>query len=97
MFSLSEPPLPLEIESKDGSSWTENACQDFPLMAEHFDPSLSVWYPTKCHRQLSIINQEKMQDCMKDKTILVIGDSRAGQIFMELSALLGEKEHTVER
>ena len=66
-------------------------CKDFPLSQNIVDAKINLFHPTKCG-QLRVFNEDNIVsgECFKDKTIIVIGDSRARQIGGHLGILFNK-------
>ena len=69
-------------------------CEDFPLRAEH--PVLEgKGRCRKIHGYFHNVTAQKgnVMECFKDKTLILIGDSRAKQLFAELVMFFDETRY----
>ena len=69
---------------------------NFPLSRDMIDPSVNLFHPNKCG-QLHSFDEDTLgsSGCLEDKTIVVIGDSRARQIGGHLGIMM-RKTHRVK-
>ena len=79
----------MSLQTRNLSSQPENACQNFPLNKDQFDPNASVWDPVICG-SLTKFTPEHLSssECLADKSIFVFGDSRGEQLTGELLPLM---------
>ena len=66
-------------------------CVNFPLSQSIIDPAVNLFHPSKCG-QLKLFDENSIatSGCFKDKTILIIGDSRARQVGGHLGILFNK-------
>ena len=64
-------------------------CNNFPLSKDVIDPKINLFQPIKCG-QLKTFNVDNIGNnlCFRDKTLIVIGDSRGRLLSGHLSVLL---------
>ena len=66
-------------------------CQNFPLEKKYFNFSLNPWLPDKCGTLKDITPKDLHESkCFTDKTLFIIGDSRAKQLTSEIAILLND-------
>ena len=66
-----------------------DTCSHFPLSKAVIDPKVSVFHPVVCGQLTSYTSQSLFDSkCLEDKTIIVVGDSRARQLAADMVAML---------
>ena len=77
----------------------DEECATFPLSKEVLDSEINVFHPIKCG-QLKAFNEDTISSnpCFRDKTIIVIGDSRAKLLAGHFGVVLqDQKSFIVEK
>ena len=65
------------------------SCQDFPLSKSILDPKVSLFHPARCGAIKAYTCQDLVDaGCFRDKTLVIVGDSRGQQLATDLAALL---------
>ena len=78
----------------------DGKCKDFPLKTQQHPRLLNKGQCGTINDYFKHDNfsssQSLVSECFKEKTVIVLGDSRAAQLFRELSTLFAKKDYNLK-